>query len=65
MAYLTEKLGYRVKEIPIHFEDRRIGKSKMSVPVKIQGAVDVLRILARHRNARPMPLSDPAKGSPV
>jgi dolichol-phosphate mannosyltransferase len=47
MAYLSEKLGYRVEEIPIYFEDRRIGKSKMSVPVKLQGAVDVLRILAR------------------
>ena len=44
MAYLTERLGYRVKEIPIYFEDRRIGKSKMSVPVKVQGAVDVFRI---------------------
>ena len=38
MAYLTEKLGYRIREIPIYFEDRRIGRSKMSVPVKIQGA---------------------------
>lgn len=72
MAYLSEKLGYRVEEIPIYFEDRRIGRSKMTVPVKLQGAVDVLRILARHRNARPMPsssedapLSDSAKGSPV
>jgi dolichol-phosphate mannosyltransferase len=67
MAYLSEKLGYRVKEIPIYFEDRRIGKSKMTVPVKLQGAVDVLRILARHRNARPTPLldTDSAKGSSV
>jgi dolichol-phosphate mannosyltransferase len=49
MAYLTERLGYRVKEIPIYFEDRRIGKSKMSVPVKFQGALDVVRIWWRHR----------------
>lgn len=49
MAYLTERLGYRVLEIPIHFEDRRIGRSKMSVPVKFQGAVDVIRIWWRHR----------------
>ncbi len=49
MAYLTERLGYRVAEIPIYFEDRRIGKSKMSVPVKLQGAVDVFRIRYRHR----------------
>ena len=49
MAYLTERLGYRVTEIPIYFEDRRIGKSKMSVPVKLQGAIDVFRIRYRHR----------------
>ncbi len=51
MTYLTERLGFKVIEIPIYFEDRRIGKSKMSVPVKLQGAVDVLRIWQRHRRA--------------
>ena len=52
MAYLTERLGYRVKEIPIYFEDRRIGQSKMSMSVKLQGALDVIRIWYRHRNAK-------------
>jgi len=51
MAFLTERLGYRVKEIPIYFEDRRIGQSKMNVPVKLQGAVDVFRIWLRHHGA--------------
>ena len=55
MAYLTERLGYRVAEIPIYFEDRRIGKSKMSVRVKLQGAIDVFRIRYRHRKAQPRP----------
>ena len=58
MTYLTERLGYRVKEIPIYFEDRRIGKSKMSIPVKIQGALDVFYIWQRHRNARRQALQD-------
>jgi dolichol-phosphate mannosyltransferase len=63
MAYLTERLDYRVKEIPIYFEDRRIGKSKMSVPVKLQGAVDVIRIWFRHRHAkRTAPGNDPYPG---
>ncbi len=52
MTYLTERLGYCVRETPIYFEDRRIGKSKMSVPVKLQGAVDVLRIWYRHRDVK-------------
>lgn len=38
MAYLCERLGYRLIELPIHFEDRRIGKSKLDVPVKIESA---------------------------
>ena len=52
MAYLTERLGYVAKEIPIYFEDRRIGKSKMSSMVKLQGAAEVLRIWYRHRHAK-------------
>jgi dolichol-phosphate mannosyltransferase len=60
MAYLTERLGYRVAEIPIYFEDRRIGRSKMSVPVKIQGAIDVFRIRFRHRKTTARPAGHPA-----
>ena len=52
MTFLSERLHYRILEIPIHFEDRRIGKSKMSVAVKLQGAVDVFRIWIRHHNAK-------------
>ncbi|HYN87946.1 MAG TPA: polyprenol monophosphomannose synthase [Ardenticatenaceae bacterium] len=51
MAYLTEKLGLRVLEIPIYFEDRRIGRSKMTVPVKIEAVWRVWQIRWRHRNA--------------
>lgn len=59
MTYLTERLGYRIKEIPIYFEDRRIGKSKMSVPVKLQGALDVFRIRYRHRHLQRRELHTP------
>lgn len=59
MTYLTERLGYRIKEIPIYFEDRRIGKSKMSVPVKLQGALDVFRIRYRHRHLQRRDLHTP------
>jgi dolichol-phosphate mannosyltransferase len=54
MAYLTEKLGYRFLEIPIYFEDRRIGHSKMTVPVKIEAALRTWQIRWRHRHARRM-----------
>lgn len=51
MAYLTEKKGFRVLEYPIYFEDRRIGRSKMSIPVKFEAAWRVWEIRWRHRNA--------------
>jgi dolichol-phosphate mannosyltransferase len=51
MAYLTEKLGYGFLELPIHFEDRRIGQSKMSVPVKLEAALRTWQIRWRHRQA--------------
>jgi dolichol-phosphate mannosyltransferase len=49
MAYLTEKLGYRFHEIPIYFEDRRIGRSKMTMSVKIESALRTWQIRWRHR----------------
>lgn len=48
MAYVSERLGYRVLEIPIYFEDRRIGQSKMSMPVKIEAALRVWQVRVRH-----------------
>ncbi len=50
MTYLAERFGYRIKEIPIYFEDRRIGQSKMNTRVKLQGAVDVFKIWSGHRS---------------
>lgn len=71
MACLCEKLGYRLVEIPIHFEDRRIGQSKLDIPVKLESAWRTWQIRWRYRNlsagqsnvrfAAPQP--DPKPGS--
>lgn len=53
MAYVASRLGYRALEIPIYFEDRRIGRSKMTMPVKVEAALGVWRIWRRHRHLRP------------
>ncbi|MFQ5613258.1 MAG: polyprenol monophosphomannose synthase [Anaerolineae bacterium] len=53
MCYVAEKLNLRILEIPIYFEDRRIGQSKMTVPVKIEAALRVFEIRWRHRRVRP------------
>ncbi len=50
MAYLCECLGYRLIEIPIHFEDRRIGRSKLDIPVKIESAWRTWQIRWRYRH---------------
>jgi dolichol-phosphate mannosyltransferase len=47
MAYLSEKRGLTILEWPIYFEDRRIGKSKMTVPVKLEAAWRVFQIRLR------------------
>ena len=48
MAYLCEQNGLRILEWPIYFEDRRIGRSKMSIPVKLEAAWRVWQIRLRY-----------------
>lgn len=54
MTYLAERIGLRILETPIYFEDRHIGQSKMSVPVKLEAAVRVFEIRWRHRHVHPL-----------
>jgi dolichol-phosphate mannosyltransferase len=50
IAYLCQKMGFSILELPIYFEDRRIGKSKMSVPVKVEAVWRVWQIFWRYRH---------------
>jgi dolichol-phosphate mannosyltransferase len=43
LAYNFWKSGYRIREVPIIFEDRRVGKSKMSRKIFIEAFLWVLR----------------------
>lgn len=52
MAYLSERLGLRVAEVPIYFAERKAGESKMSAGVKLEAAVGVFRILLKHGRLR-------------
>jgi dolichol-phosphate mannosyltransferase len=36
LKYKAQKKGYKVKEIPIVFEDRRVGQSKMSLKIVLE-----------------------------
>ncbi len=53
MAYLTERLGYHVREFPIYFEDRRIGRSKMSQRIKFEAVWRTVQVAQRHRHLTP------------
>jgi len=53
MAYISERLGYRVHEIPIYFEDRQIGHSKMAMPVKLEAAWRVWALRGRYQDLEP------------
>jgi dolichol-phosphate mannosyltransferase len=53
MCYLAEKLGYRIKEIPIYFAERSVGDSKMDSAIKIEAALRVFDIRIRHRGLKP------------
>lgn len=50
MACLCERKGYRIIELPIHFEDRRIGQSKMDIPIKFESAWRTWQIGWRYRS---------------
>jgi dolichol-phosphate mannosyltransferase len=44
MKYAAWKLGFKVKEVPIQFEDRKYGESKMSHNIIKEGILGVLKL---------------------
>lgn len=52
MAYVASKLGYKFKEIPIYFADRRWGESKMSFRIQIEAAVRVWQLAGMYRDLK-------------
>ncbi len=53
MAYLAHRLGFRTLEIPIYFEDRRIGRSKMSNSIKFEATWRTWDLRWRYRHVHP------------
>ena len=47
MAFRMVRAGYRVKELPIHFVDRRVGKSKMDGKIAREALLLVPRLRGR------------------
>jgi len=55
IAYLAHRLGFRMKEIPIYFADRKWGQSKMSFRIQREAAVRVWQLRMRYRGLQPQP----------
>jgi dolichol-phosphate mannosyltransferase len=49
MAYVAEKLGCKIVEVPIHYEERRVGRSKLNLSDKFEAAWRTWEILWRYR----------------
>lgn len=49
MAYVAERLGFAIKEVPIEFPDRAAGESKMSVGIQIEAARRTWEVRKRHK----------------
>jgi dolichol-phosphate mannosyltransferase len=44
MKFAAWKLGFKLKEVPIRFEDRRFGESKMNKSIIKEGVLGVLKL---------------------
>ncbi|NPV68141.1 MAG: polyprenol monophosphomannose synthase [Anaerolineae bacterium] len=53
MAYIIERLGFTIYEVPIHFAERRLGRSKMDLRIQLEAALRVWQVLVRHHHLKP------------
>jgi len=52
MAYVAFLKEYDIVEVPIHFEDRRFGKSKMSLKIQLEAAGRIWDVRWHYRDMR-------------
>jgi len=52
MAFMAYALEYRFAQVPIHFADRRWGKSKMSFKIQMEAALRVWQVKMNFRDLR-------------
>ena len=52
MAYVAYLMKYKICEVPIHFADRRWGKSKMSLKIQLEAAVRIWDVWWHYRDLR-------------
>ncbi|HMD80418.1 MAG TPA: polyprenol monophosphomannose synthase, partial [Anaerolineales bacterium] len=50
MAYVAFLMEYEISEVPIHFADRRWGKSKMSLKIQLEAAIRIWDVWWHYRD---------------
>ena len=50
MGYIATLLGFRIKEVPIYFAERKYGQSKMDLRIQVEAALRVWQLRGRYRN---------------
>jgi len=50
MAYIAYLMKYKIAEVPIHFADRRWGKSKMSLKIQLEAAMRIWDVWWHYRD---------------
>lgn len=53
MAYIANRLGFEIAEIPIYFPDRELGQSKMGSSIVFEAALRVWQLMLRHHALNP------------
>ncbi|NTU75169.1 MAG: polyprenol monophosphomannose synthase [Anaerolineaceae bacterium] len=52
MIYVTQKMGFRITEIPFHFAERKYGQSKMNLSIQIEAALRVWQLRSRYKHLK-------------
>ena len=52
MAYITNRMGFRFVEVPIHFNERIYGQSKMNLSIQVEAAIRVWQLIGRYRQLK-------------
>jgi len=50
MVFLAKQQGLHIAEVPIHFNDRRLGQSKMSLKIQLEAAGRIWQVRFAHRD---------------
>lgn len=51
-VYIMSRLGFKFREIPIYFADRRWGQSKMNFRIQVEAAVRVWQLASAYRDLK-------------